>query len=171
MSMKIMVALICVASCAVDDVDTGEKQQDERIDVHGCRPGYHEIDIGADWACAGDPSPVHGGDQDPPRGGERMPGGGGPSGGGGPGGGNAPVGRPVMGQPGVTIYQFDLGEWVCKSVCATMSYAICRGVELACAVGSTFTLGGLVLPCVGIIPSACLAGIFGGVACSQLLCE
>ena len=154
-------------ACAAEDPEVARLQQDERIEIHSCRPGTLELGDGADIICVepwpGGMWPIGPDDV----GHERSPGGG-PGGG---GGGGAPVGRPVMGEPGVAIYEFSLGAWICKSVCATMSYTICRAVEVACAVGSTFTLGGMVLPCVGVVPAACVAGIAGGVACSELFCE
>lgn len=164
----IMLLASGLSACATDEEPAqGELQLAEIIEVHGCRPGTWEVGEGDDRTCIYlDPGWGGGGGDygHVPR--EEIP-----RGGGGGGGGGRPVGTPVAGEPGVMVYQFSLGTFICKSVCTALSYTICRGVELACAVGSTFTLGGLVLPCVGIIPAACLAGIFGGAACSELLCE
>lgn len=158
----LLMGLVSLQACAEDGATIGTRQQAEIIEVHACRPGWIE-----DGERCIDPGLIFGPGPGNIGGGGREH----PDDGGGGGGGPAPAGTPVMGEPGVTIFQWLLGTWICKSVCASMSYAICRGVELACAVGSTFTLGGLVLPCVGIIPTACLTGIAGGVACSELFCE
>jgi hypothetical protein len=142
-------------------------RREETIVVHSCSPGFVEVGEGDNATCMAEPGWGWGGGIRS-VGGERVPSGPASEG---PGHGTPPVGRPVMGQPGVTLYTFDLGKWICISVCATMSYTICRAVEVACAVGSTFTLGGMVLPCAGAIPTACLAGIFGSAACSELFCD
>jgi hypothetical protein len=169
-NMKVWIALLITSCVGADDPEIATKQQDERINVQGCRPGTHEVDVGDTWRCISDtpwwnPAPGDVGGR------ERIPGGGRGGGGGDNGvhhGGLA--GSPVMGQPGVTLYEFPLGTVVCKFVCASLSLLICDAVRAACLVGSVYTLGGLVIPCASVITTACLAGILPAVACSEVIC-
>jgi hypothetical protein len=69
------------------------------------------------------------------------------------------------------FYQYaTIGGVVCRAVCWAAGSAVCAAVAVACAVGSTVTVGGLVIPCTTAIIAACAAGGGGASICSDLVC-
>jgi len=56
--MKAMIILVLIASACVDagDPEVGARQQDERIEVNGCSPGFLELGEGDNLTCIGDRS-------------------------------------------------------------------------------------------------------------------
>lgn len=68
-------------------------------------------------------------------------------------------------------YQYGtVGGVLCRAVCWAAGSAVCAAVGVACAVGSTVTIGGLVVPCTAAIIAACAAGGGGASICSDLIC-
>lgn len=162
--MKMTLAmLLAIGACvAAEDPEVGTRRQDERIEVHGCLPGYDEIDEGDNWKCVRDRDPGWNPgsrpDESPPRGGERMPGG---PGGGGPsdGGGGRPSGGPFpTSDPNVLLYYSTIGGSICRSMCALLSVTVCATITLACQTATTVTIGVMVIPCTHGLLAACVAG-------------
>jgi hypothetical protein len=154
--MKMTLAmLLAIGACvAAEDPEVGTRQQDERIEVHACRPGYHEVDEGNIWRCVLDQPLGGGADDGPHHGGERTPGGGrGAPGGGGNGGGPYPTS-----DPNVLIYYSTIGGSICRSMCALLSLTVCATITLACQTATTVTIGAMVIPCTHALLAACVAG-------------
>jgi hypothetical protein len=166
-------ALICLigllhlpACITADDPDVAELQQDEIIEVHGCRPGFWEL---GDGTCV-DPWPWHpgGGGGGGPIGGERRPAG--PGGGGGGGGGGAGGPGANITDPSIYIQYTTVGGVVCRAVCWAAGSAVCAAVATSCAIGSTVTIGGLIVPCTAAIIAACATSGGASSICSDLIC-
>ena len=166
--MKAQLAmLLAIGACvAADDPEVGTRRQDERIDVHGCRPGTIEVGEGADFTCKEDPWPWPGGWPTGPGdvGGERSPGGPGH----GPGG--ADEGRGVGGAPGVLVRYSTIGGTICKCICLSIGVTVCTAMGAACAAGTVMTIGGVTVPCIAAALAACNAGAWGTQVCTDWLC-
>lgn len=75
--------------------------------------------------------------------------------------------------PGVTLvaYEYSLTSEVCEYLCAAEALAMCVAVESACTLGSTFTLGGVTLPCAAAVVAACAAAEQWKPHCVQVSCK
>lgn len=73
--------------------------------------------------------------------------------------------------PGVMLYEFSFKSAICKFLCATYGAAICVAANSACAIGSTFTLGGVTLPCAAVVIAACAAGGEWTNSCKEVVCK
>jgi hypothetical protein len=70
----------------------------------------------------------------------------------------------------VTYKYATIGGAICRAVCWAAGGAICATVGAVCAVGTTVTVGGLVIPCTAAIIAACAASNAGSQVCSEYVC-
>jgi hypothetical protein len=173
----IAASTLLFAACATDpdppestQAQALRNQPGETIVVHGCSPGLLDLDNGVCLDPRDALPPPFG---EPPRG--PSPGGDGTY-------GTSPEYPYQKGYieldsttlaPGVTLvsYEFSLTAEICRYLCTVEAAALCVAVESACALGSTFTLGGATLPCAAAVITACAAAETWREECVQVDCK
>jgi RHS repeat-associated protein len=62
----------------------------------------------------------------------------------------------------------SIAGMACRAVCWGLGAAICAAVSIGCAVGTSVSIGGLLIPCTAVIIAACAVGAGVASICSDI---